>query len=937
MKERNVKMRKLKKVLAFSLASAMIVSTVPVIAAKNNTAKAGKTTIYYNGNQNYKSTWIKTATKKGYTVKFFNQTTKIASLDKKSGKVTAKKAGTAKIKVNFYKGKKLVSNKILKIAVKKAPVVKGIKAENNSLSIGETTKIVTSSAIQLKYYSANKKIAKVNKTTGVVTAVSAGTTKIAVVNPISGKKVYVGITVNAEFTAKQTGAREFTITGSGFTEFTFVDIRKGKSYPEYLFDHIKISEDGTKLIVPMKNEIQTGEYTIGIDDQVVTVKCEASKVTSIDISDVAVVDKGVTLPISADAVANKATGATISYVVKNQFGEDITKKSNVQVNSTRTVYDHSQKGKLHVSLNPQDKKDDIISVLLFHKETALTSSKNVKISDKAVAKEVKLAGIYHESNEELTEHMAQKNLGAFYYLFDVVDQFGHSMADKKFKIGTTMDSDLIVNVNSGLTNVTLDTANVTVKIKDGKDYIAVPLTKSAIDRKVSTGKGTIIAMTKLGQSYAEEFEVKSGKKVDNFTVTVSDVVVSGKETVLDFTATDEAGNDISNIVTKDMFFVSSQAMFDPANGDYFKFGKNQYNGKNQLVFVAKDGSKRGYAGSFITATGKVVPVQFTIEEASKPRNIGTVETIGILTTEPIIARNLAASELDIIDQYGKTYTFEKFRSVDKSGYSLDVELVKGDSVTAMIPDYLPNQVEFYPTGKAGVTTFKFVLKGEEDGMIKTYEEEFCVMAKHLDDLVKSADDLIVDPIPKMYYNSKRKPDVHVKSDGVVFPLLPDDDFVVITNGVQDWKISGSAIKIADGQTEATGKYSIVVKNKLGTEVVKDITVCKEEPKAAKINLRGKSTVAPGVITKETILKLIRVKDQYDEEMTQEYYDKTQEQMDQVRVQFKDCSNKDTVATNNNTSKSSIQLNEDEAVTAVLTFPGGFVYTVTISAKAPAKK
>lgn len=930
-------MRKLKKVLAFSLASAMIASSVPVIAAKNNTAKVGKTTIYYNGNQNYKSTWIKTTVKKGYTVKFFNQTSKIVGLDKKSGKITAKKTGTAKVKVNFYKEKKLVGNKVLKITVKKAPVVKGIKAENNSLSIGETTKIVTSSAIKLKYYSADKKIATVNKTTGVVTAISAGTTKIAVVNPISGKKSYVGITVNAEFTAKQTGAREFTLTGSGFTKQTFVDIQKGKSYPEYLFDNLKVSEDGTKLVVPMKNDIQTGEYTIGVEDKMVTLKCEASKVTSIDISDVAVIDKGVTLPISSEAAVNKATGATISYIVKNQFGEDITKKSNVQVNSTRTIYDQLEKGKLRVSLNPQDKKDDIISILLFHKETALTSSKNVKISDKAVAKEVKLAGIYQESNEELTEEMAQKNLGSFYYLFDVVDQFGHSMADKNFKIGTKMDSDLIVSVNPGFTNVTLDTANTTVKIKDGKDYIAVPLTKSAIERKVSVGKGTIVAMTKLGQSYTDEFEVKSGNKVDNFTVTVSDVVVSGKETPLDFTATDEAGNDISKVLTKDMFSSSSQAIFDPANGDYFKFGKNQYNGKNQLVFVAREGNKRGYASSFITATGKVVPIQFTIEEPSKPRSIGTIETIGILTTEPIVARNLAASEIDIIDQYGKTYTFEEFRKADKSGYSLDVELVKGDSVTATIPDYLPNQVEFYPTGKAGVTTFKFVLKGEEDGMIKTYEEEFCVMAKHLDDIVKSADDLIVDPLPKMYYNSKRKPDVHVKVDGVAIPLLPDDDFVVITNGVQDWKISGSAIKIADGQTEATGKYSIVVKNKLGTEIVKDITVCKEEPKATKINLRGKSTVAPGIVTKETILKLIRVKDQYDEEMTQEYYDKTQEQMDKVRVQFKDCTNKDTIVTNNNTSKSSIQLNEDEAVTAVLSFPGGLVYTVTISAKAPAKK
>lgn len=927
-------MGKLKKILVFSLAFAMIVSGVPVSATTTNTVKVNKKIIYYNGNGNYKSTWIKTTTKKGYTVKFFNQSPKIITLDKKSGKVTAKKPGTAKVKVNFYKGKKLVGKKILKITVKKAPVVKGIKAEKNSLSIGEKTKIVTSSTIKLNYYSANKKIATVNKKTGAVTAVTAGTTKIAVVNPISGKKVYVKITVNAEFTAKQTGTREFTLTGSGFTEQTFVDIQKGKSYPEYLFDKLKVSEDGTKLVVPMKNDILTGEYTISVEDKTVTVKCEKSKVTSIDISDVAVIDKGVTLPISSEAVANKATGATITYIVKNQFGEDITKKSNLQVSATRTVYDRSQKGKLRVSLNPHDKKDDRISVLLLHKETALTASKEVKISDKAVAKEVKLSGIYQESNKELTEEMAQKNLASFYYLFDVVDQFGHSMADKKFKVGTTMDADLIVSVNPGFTNVTLDTANATVKIKDGKDYIAVPLTKSAIERKVSAGKGTIIAMTKLGQSYTDEFEVKSGDKVDNFTVTVSEVVVSGKETVLDFTATDEAGNDISNIVTKEMFSISSQSIFDPANGDYFKFGKNQYNGKNQLVFVAQEGGIRAYANSFITATNKVVPIQFTIEEPSKPRSIGTVETIGSLTSYQDIFRELVASELDIIDQYGKQYTFEEFRKVDKSGYSLDVELVKGDSV---IPDYFPNKVDFIPTGKAGVTTFKLVLKGEEDGVIKTYEEEFSVMAKHLDDIVKSADDIIVDPLPKMYYNSKRKPDVHIKVDGVVFPLVPEDDFVVITNGVEDWKISGSAIKIAEGQTEATGKYSIVVKNKLGTEIVKEVTVCKEEPKATKINLRGKSTVAPGIVTKETILELIRVKDQYDEEMTQEYYDKTQEQMDRVRVQFKNCSNKDAIIENNNTSKSSIQLNEDEAVTAVLSFPGGLVYTVTISAKAPAKK
>ena len=115
-------MRKFKKALAFALASAMIVSAVPAsAAAKTNSAKGTKTTIYTytvdkskQGNGNNKKSWIKVTTKKGYTYKLVNKTKDIVSSISKTG-FEAKKPGTAKINVNFYKNGKYVETKSVKI------------------------------------------------------------------------------------------------------------------------------------------------------------------------------------------------------------------------------------------------------------------------------------------------------------------------------------------------------------------------------------------------------------------------------------------------------------------------------------------------------------------------------------------------------------------------------------------------------------------------------------------------------------------------------------------------------------------------------------------------------------------------------------------------------------------------------------------------------
>lgn len=919
-------MRKFKKILAFSLASAMIVSAVPASAATANTAKAGKATIYYNGNASYKSTWVKTTTKKGYTVKFFNKTAKVATLDSKTGKVTAKKAGTAQVKVNFYKGGKYVGNKVVKIAVKKAPVGKGIKAEQTTLAVGETTKIVSSNGVKLNCYSADKKVVTVNKNTGVVTAVAPGTTKIAAVNAISGKKVYVEVTVNADLAAKQSGAKQITLTGSGFTKDTKVEVKKGNTVVAVDTAKQETSSDGKTLIVPTKNVITAGEYAVTVGDKTVKFNGEASKVTSIEVSDVAVVDKGVTLPITTNATAS---GATITYVVKDQFGADVTKTTNVTVNASRTKKSEGQ-GKIKVQLNAYDKKDDLISIVVIHTETGLSTTKNVKISDAAVVNEVTFGGVYNESKKELTE---KENVANFYYLFDLVDQYGNSMVNKDFKVGTKAEDDLMLTINPGVTNVTLNTATkVSVIKKDGKDYIAVPFKLNSTDSNISAGKGTILAITKLGKTFNGEFEVKAGEKVDTFTAAPSDVVIAGKETVFDFTAVDTYGNDISAKATKEMFAKSTQDREfnrDSENG-YFKFAKNVKTGKNELVFVAKESEQdKVFLASFITATNKVVTVQFTIKAGARPTGLSTADNFGMVSA---VGRDhkIKASEVKVTNQYGTEFKFDKF-GVEQAGYTLTVEKVDGDVVTVEAPVGASEAKFVVAKEAAGTATFKFVLKGKDaNGQAKTYEEEFTVTTKALKDIVTSDKDVVITDMPKMHYASDRELEVKARINGADVTLVAGKDYKVITNTtVEGDKVSGGAIIIDPGKTEAAGKYSVVILNGLGIEVVKDVTVCKEAPKAASAKLKDTAEVVAGNVKVASVLGLLKVKDQYGA-------DYAVKETDVVRVQFKDCSNKDKVAKENNTTASNIDLAAEESVTAVVTFPGGYVHTLTVVAKAATK-
>lgn len=225
-------MKNFKKTLALSLAAVMAVSSVAVSAPSDvQAAKKAKKikSVSVNGKTVKKGKTIKVTTKvktlkvkiKGLTpakaskaVKNFSFKTskkKIAKINKK-GKITVKKAGTAKITVTAKKNKKAKLNFKVK-AIKSSKIkVNVTSAKTLNLKVGQTSaiKAATSPATTLNkgfaYASSKTTVAAVDAK-GTITAKAAGSAVITVKSKDSNKtaNVVVNVKANTPATVAVTG------------------------------------------------------------------------------------------------------------------------------------------------------------------------------------------------------------------------------------------------------------------------------------------------------------------------------------------------------------------------------------------------------------------------------------------------------------------------------------------------------------------------------------------------------------------------------------------------------------------------------------------------------------------------------------------------------------------------------------------------------------
>ena len=296
-------MKSSKKVLAFALAAAMVVTAVPATNAQAaSTAKlsAKKATVYSEG---YKTVTVKTPKSwKSVKVTATSNKKSVAKVKKtaaKKIKVTGVKPGTAKVTVKVtYKTstKKSAKKKTKKLTYTMKVAKVGVALSGDSVvAIGSTTKLTNtkknSSRAKITYTSSDDSIATV-AADGTVTGVKAG--KATITAKITVGKDSAETTKDVEVkkfilnSVTQSKLRELTVDVAGdtkalkATDFTVVNPKTNVKYP---VSKIAVdSKNTTKVTLTMFADLSdAADYDVTLDGITKSFKATDGKVASISV------------------------------------------------------------------------------------------------------------------------------------------------------------------------------------------------------------------------------------------------------------------------------------------------------------------------------------------------------------------------------------------------------------------------------------------------------------------------------------------------------------------------------------------------------------------------------------------------------------------------------------------------------------------------------
>ena len=328
-------MKSSKKVLAFALAAAMVVTAVPATNAQAaSTAKlsATKATVYSEG---YKTVTVKTP-KSWKSVKVTATSSKksVATVKKtaaKKIKVTGVKPGTAKVTVKVtYKTstKKSAKTKTKKLTYTMKVAKVGVALSGDSVvAIGSTTKLTNtkknSSRAKITYTSSDDSIATV-AADGTVTGVKAGkatiTAKITVGKDSATTTKDVEVKNYVLSTVAQNKLTELTATVAGDTknlkasDFTVKSEATNVVYP---VSKVTVdSKDASKVTLTLFSELKdAATYDVTLDGITKTFVASDGKVASIAL------DKA-TIPYATETEVKLVSKDANGVVVKElKYGE----------------------------------------------------------------------------------------------------------------------------------------------------------------------------------------------------------------------------------------------------------------------------------------------------------------------------------------------------------------------------------------------------------------------------------------------------------------------------------------------------------------------------------------------------------------------------------------------------------------------------------------
>ncbi|MBD9285726.1 MAG: hypothetical protein EGS40_00445 [Agathobacter sp.] len=301
-------MKSSKKVLAFALAAAMVVTAVPATNAQAaSTAKlsAKKATVYSEG---YKTVTVKTPKSwKSVKVTATSNKKSVAKVKKtaaKKIKVTGVKPGTAKVTVKVtYKTstKKSAKTKTKKLTytmkVAKASVA---LSGDSAVAVGSTTKLTTtkkaSSRAKITYTSSDETIATVSED-GTVKGVKAGkatiTAKLTIGKDTATATQEVEVKNYVLSTVAQNKLTELTATVAGDTKnlkATDFAIKSEATNVVYPVSKVTVdSKDASKVTLTLFSELKdAATYDVTLDGITKTFVASDGKVASIGLDNVTI-------------------------------------------------------------------------------------------------------------------------------------------------------------------------------------------------------------------------------------------------------------------------------------------------------------------------------------------------------------------------------------------------------------------------------------------------------------------------------------------------------------------------------------------------------------------------------------------------------------------------------------------------------------------------
>ena len=296
-------MKSSKKVLAFALAAAMVVTAVPATNAQAaSTAKlsAKKATVYVGSSKTLTvttpSSWKSVKTTVSSSAKSI---AKVSKTSTKKVKVTAVKAGKAKVTVKVTakkNGKKVSKTLASNITVKNYKVrledATGATVSGTTIAVVGTPVQFTAKTAPAKaavtYTSSDETIATVDAT-GKVTPVKAGKVTITVATDKASTTAEVEVKNYVLKSVKQTKAGEFEAVVDGKTNNILKsDITVANADTKVVYPVQKVSvdkKDATKVTFDTFSGLTDGKtYNVTLDETTLSMNVTDGKVASVNVN-----------------------------------------------------------------------------------------------------------------------------------------------------------------------------------------------------------------------------------------------------------------------------------------------------------------------------------------------------------------------------------------------------------------------------------------------------------------------------------------------------------------------------------------------------------------------------------------------------------------------------------------------------------------------------